>query len=211
MIRINLLQERKARRADKGAEIVLFLCLVLVAGGAGLYFGVHAPLVAEVTRIRAMVTKKQQAIKRLTEGTKDFDAVSAKLAEVKAQGEAVRRLADARAVPAWLLRELSEILTKDRMPTMTKEVAERVRSDPNRQWAPGWDPRRVWIESFAEKGGRFNLRGGAESDADATQLALRLQSSAFFSEVTPEGGQTVDDVRSSVSFYRFSITGRVAY
>ena len=104
----------------------------------------------------------------------------------------------------------SWLLTKDHKPTMTRDMEERVKSDHNRQWTGSWDPKRVWIESFEEKDGRFTLKGGAQSDTDVTQLALRMQSSVFFQDVYMEKGETADD-KSKVTFYQFSISGRVVY
>jgi hypothetical protein len=83
--------------------------------------------------------------------------------------------------------------------------------DPNRGWAQGWDPKHVWIDSFEEVGGRFTLRGGAQSDSDMTQLALRLQASMFFTDVVPQQGDEALDRQSGASYYRFTISGRVVY
>jgi hypothetical protein len=80
----------------------------------------------------------------------------------------------------------------------------------NRRWQDGWDPKHVWITSFEEKAGRFKIDGGAQSDSDMTQLALRLQASMFFDNVIPEGGGEAKDP-GGVSYYKFTITGKVRY
>jgi hypothetical protein len=69
----------------------------------------------------------------------------------------------------------------------------------------------VWISSFAEKSGVFTLAGGAQSDADVTQIAKRLQASVYFQEVTPRGGERTTDANGSVTYYQFTITGKVVY
>jgi hypothetical protein len=44
-----------------------------------------------------------------------------------------------------------------------------------------------------------------------TQLSKRLAASVYFMDVTPVGGERVTDTASGVSYYKFVITGRVAY
>jgi len=110
---------------------------------------------------------------------------------------------------------LPDILTPGRMPTMSKAMATRIsegpQGDPNRRFALDWDPRHVWITSFTEKAGAFTFEGGAQSDADVTQLAKRMQASVYFEEVTPRGGERLTDRESGSTYYRFTITGRVVY
>ena len=212
MIKINLLHDqKKAKRADKGQQSLAIGMGILGAAAAGLYLFVHTPLADEVGAAQAANSRVQQSIKKLSEETKDFDVINQQCKAATEQGEAIARLNDARAVPAWLLRELSSIMTKDHKPTMTSEMTERVKSDHNRQWTQGWDPKRIWIDSFEEKDGIFTLKGGAQSDGDVTQLALRLQASTYFANVQPEGGSTKSNNKASVDFYEYTITGKVAY
>src|SRR5262245_28531969 len=150
MIRINLLQEKKKgkrRRRASAAEvsgqkqILIGFGIIGVCAALG-FFLVHMPLQGEIDTLRAENAKRQKVIAQLTEETKEFDAVSAQLAAAKAQEEGINRLQSARATPAWMLYELSSILTKDHKPTMSLQMAEKVKSDPNRQFMPGWDPKR---------------------------------------------------------------------
>jgi type IV pilus assembly protein PilN len=94
---------------------------------------------------------------------------------------------------------------------MTAAVSEGSRSDPNKRFALDWDPKHVWVTSFKEKNGAFTLEGGAQSDPDVTQLAKRMQASVYFMDVTPQGGKRVTDTASSVTYYTFTITGKVVY
>jgi type IV pilus assembly protein PilN len=210
MIRINLLQERKAKRGDRGQKQLLTGALILGVAAVTVFFFVHVPLAEEVEAERANNDRLKASIKKLTEETKDFDIINQQFQAANAQKEAIKRLNDARAVPAWLLHELSNILTKDHKPTMTRDMEERVKSDHNRQWTQSWDPKRIWMESLEEKDGKFALKGGAQSDTDITQLALRMQASVFFKDVFMEKGETTDD-KSKVTFYTFTISGRVVY
>lgn len=214
MIKINLLQERKkARRAPKGQNELAIGFAAIAAAGAAIFFLVHSPLSDEIAKKKAASGKLKSEIKDLEAKTKDFDAVNKQAEALEAQAEAIQRLNDARAVPAWFLFELSRILTKGKDPTMTEEMIElvKIRKDPNRTFREDWDPKRVWIDKIEEKDGKFTLTGGAQADTDMTQLALRLQASVFFQEVTPEGGNTAEEKKMKVQYYQFKITGRVVY
>jgi len=212
MIRINLLQERKVKKVDKGQKSIMSGFVVALVAGFAVYFFVHKPVADDVESMQADVREKDRQKRQLMEETKEFDIIKQQFAVALEQGEAIRRLNDARAVPAWLLHELSNIMTKDHKPTITADMQELVKIDHNRQWTPGWDPKRIWIESIDETGtGEFSIQGGAQSETDVTQLALRLQASVFFRNLVPEGAQRQLDPRTKSSFYKFTMTGKVAY
>jgi type IV pilus assembly protein PilN len=211
MIRVNLLQQKRAKRTDKGQQSILVGFLVVLLAGGGTYFLLHSPLVDAVDAAREANERIQRSINKLKDETKDFDVINRQFQALEAQNASIQRLNDSRAVPAWALGELSSILTKDRQPTMTPEMQERVKSDQNRQWAQAWDPKRVWIDSFAEKGGAFTLRGGAQTDADITQLALRLQASVYFDDVIMQTGSSTRGGPNKVAHFQYTITGRVRY
>jgi type IV pilus assembly protein PilN len=212
MIKINLLREKKRlKKAPKGQNAFAVGMMALGGAAALVYFFVHAPLSDQVTAQKGANEKVRRSNAQMAEETKDFETVNQQYQALLDQEEAIKRLNDARAVPAWLLRELSSILTKGHQPTMTQEMTERVKTDPNRQWNLAWDPKRLWIMGFTEKGGEFTLTGGAQSDTDVTQLALRLQASVFFTEVVPEGGATTTDQQTKVQYYTFTMKGKVVY
>lgn len=210
MIKINLIQQKKARSSSDPAQQVLlavFACLIGLFGG--LYVLVDMPINEEIEGLsekNAALTAENQAIESRT---RDYDALKKAVDLANAQKTAIDQLNNARAVPAWLLAELSRILTVDGQPTMTDAMARRVRDDPNRAWAEGWDPKHVWVTSFTERGGRFTLAGTAQSDSDMTQLALRMQASVYFDQVVPEGGRSA--ASGDVQLYSFTISGIVRY
>jgi hypothetical protein len=57
----------------------------------------------------------------------------------------------------------------------------------------------------------FKLEGGAQTESDVAQLSKRLAASVHFLDVSPSGGERVTDQASGVNYYKFTITGRVAY
>jgi len=211
MIKINLLPQKRSKKADAGQQTLLIGFGAVLAVGALVFLLVHKPLQDSIDADQKTNAAMKTKIKKLKDKTKDFEKLEAAFQAAQEQQEAIERLRNARAVPAWLLHELATILTKDRNPTMTPEMAKRVMEDPNRAWVQGWDPKHVWITKFEEKGGRFKLFGGAQSDSDMTQLALRMQASVFFEDVLPQTGKEVHEKAGGVSYYDFQITGKVVY
>lgn len=212
MIRINLLQEKKkSARAERGQMSVLYAAVGLGAAALAVFFLVHMPLQSKLDDVKAENDKRSKNIKQLQEATKEFDTVQAQLIAAKEQEDAIKRLNSARAVPSWMLFELSNVLTKDHKPTLSPEMAERIKNDANRQFSPGWDPKRIWVDSLDEKDGLLSISGGAQSTTDVTQFALRLQASVFFTDVQPMTVTAAVDNASKLAYYKFTLTGKVLY
>jgi len=213
MIKINLIQQRKARRSGSEAsqKIILVGMMGLVGLGALVFVFVHQPMEADISAQVATNTKIKKQNDQIKEKTKNFEAIEAAFKVAQEQKEAIDRLNSARAVPAWLLWELSNILTRDHQPSLTEAMKSRLDNDPNRQWQDGWDPKHVWVTDFSEKKGIFKLTGGAQSDSDMTQLALRMQASMYFDDVLPEGGSVSSNKDANVDYYTFTISGKVRY
>jgi Tfp pilus assembly protein PilN len=211
MIRVNLLSQRKSRQSERGVQLLVLGSCVVIMAAILTYLFVHRPLLDEIARQEAAAKRAEEENKQLEQKTANFEKMEAAFKAAAEQNAAIERLTQARAVPAWMLYELSNLLTRNRQPTMDETAADRVRNDINRGWMDDWDPKHVWITRFEEKGGRFTLQGGAQSDGDMTQLALRLQASAFFANVVPEGGDEAVAKDNGVNYYRFTITGKVRY
>jgi hypothetical protein len=98
---------------------------------------------------------------------------------------------------------------------MTEDMAKRTGSgpdsDPNKQFQADWDASHVWMTGFSDASGLFKLEGGAQSENDVAQFAKRLAASAYFGDVAPAGGERITDTVSGANYYRFTITGKVAY
>jgi Tfp pilus assembly protein PilN len=214
MITINLLPERRARRAT-GAD----------ASARSLGFGVLGVLAAAVVVAVFVDLPKRKQLDELTDTNRQLgNAIQAKTKKLagyaelkKAADEAderyksIRRLLSTKVVPANVLHELGEILTPNRRPKMTDDMKQRIESDPNKRFAADWDASHVWLSAFSDTGGVFKLEGGAQSESDVTQLAKRLAASVYFLDVTPAGGERLADSQTGASYYRFTITGKVAY
>ena len=142
----------------------------------------------------------------------DYDKVKAQREQLIKQRDAIKKLQDNRSGPVWMMRELSDILTKGKGPTYNKEeLAEALQKDPNAASNPNWDSRRVWMLSYEEKAHTVKIRGAAKSDEDVAELLKRLKQSAFFSKVYWQQTQPQSDAKLNVSYVTFDVSCQVHY
>lgn len=216
MIKINLLpQKKKAIETSPGERDVAIGMLAVAGVFTALYFGYHrgqAKKVHDLETVNRGIAQDNAAKKAQVDKQKDLESVVAAMTDREA---AISKLVKAKSTPAHLMQELGDMMTPGRMPTMTQAMADRTSDGPkgdiNRHIAPDWDPKHIWITSFAEKNGAFTLEGGAQSDGDVTQLEKRLQASVYFQDITPKGGERTTDANSNTTYYKFTITGKVVY
>jgi Tfp pilus assembly protein PilN len=216
MIKINLLPARKPRRQSEPGQLdVAIGGGALLAAAAVVFFVAHRPMAGDRDKFK----DEANAI------ANDNSAKKAKIADLpqreaafkaeQGRNAAIKQLVTTTVVPDNVLHELGEILTPSRLPTMTRAMSERVsqgpKGDPNRRLQLDWDPKHVWITSFATKGDTFTLEGGAQSEADTSQLAKRMQASVYFADVTSPTSSRFQDATSSLAYYKFTISGRVVY
>jgi Tfp pilus assembly protein PilN len=219
MIKVNLLpQKKRARRvpSEAGGNRDFVIGVVALAGAAAVvFFAVDQPRRSHLRDLRDTNDQLQQEINANNGQLKGYEELKKAAQEADERAKAINRLMAAKVVPANVLQELSDILTPNHLPTMTEDMAQRTgngpRSDPNKRFDLTWDPRHVWMTSFIDKNGSFKIEGGAQAEVDVTQLSKRLAASAYFSDVAPASEQRVADKDSGVNYYKFLITGKVAY
>ncbi|MBK7536339.1 MAG: PilN domain-containing protein [Myxococcales bacterium] len=212
MIKINLVPQRKVKRASEpGMKDVWVGAGAVLAATAAIVGLLHVPRQRELSKLEEANEVVQRELATLKESLKGFDELKKAAEAATIRGEAIETLLAAKIVPAYVLQELGAILTPGKDPTMTMEMSQRIKSDPNRQLDQSWDPKHVWIISFADKEGVFKLEGGAQSDGDVNQFAKRLQASAYFADVTPMRSERVLEQGSNISYNRFTITGKLVY
>lgn len=212
MIKINLLPARKPKRqSEPGQRDLMVGLLALILIGGAVFFLVDKPRRDDLAKLNKSNEDFQGEQARRKDKIKGLAEMRTTVAESSARADSINKLIDARAVPAHMLHELGEIMTPGRMPTMTKEMSAKVKTDPNYMFHDDWDPKHIWITELTETKGAFEMTGGAESDADVTQLAKRLQASAYFLEITPTGGEKVTDRESGITYYSWTIKGKVVY
>lgn len=216
MIKINLLPARKPKRqAEPGQTDVLIGVGALLAAAALVYFTVHRGYAEERDDFKAE-SESLAADNNLKRGRMaDMPVREAAFKAEQARNEAIKQLVNTIVVPDNVLHELGEILTPGRMPTMTKAMVERIsegpKGDPNRRFALDWDPKHVWITSFAIKGETITLEGGSQAESDIAQVAKRMQASVYFDEISSPSSTRVDEKQLGIVYYKFTITGKVVY
>jgi len=216
MIKINLLPQKRAKRTqaasqtDSASKHMLLGVGALVGAGALIFLAIDMPLRNDLDKFKERNRQVQKEIAEKTQKLAGYEVMKASEADAVKKIQAINRLLDAKIVPANVLHELGLILTV-RGPTMTEKMARLTESDPNKDFLRDWDPTHVWLSGFSDANGAFKLEGGAQSKEDVTQLSKRLAASVYFVDVIPAGGERVLDRDSGISYYKFTITGRVAY
>jgi Tfp pilus assembly protein PilN len=218
MIKINLLPQRRAKRvvgADPSSKQLVIGVAGLVGAIAAVALLVDMPRrlqLAELTRDNRELGRAIQARSKQLEGYAELKKAAD---EADERFRSIKRLVRAKVVPANVLHELGEILMTGKQPRMTKVMERRTGagddSDPNKRFQRDWDASHVWLSGWTDTGGVFKLEGGAQAETDVTQLAKRLAASVYFADVTPAGGERVVDSQTGTSYYKFTITGKVAY
>src|SRR5829696_7432352 len=137
------------------------MAAALLVGLAGVV-GVH---VHETGKLTAMVQENgriQTDIDRLKAELGDYDKVKAQREELLKQRKTIQALDSNRTGPVFLLRVLSEILTKGKGPTFDGVAYhESLLRDPNAGFNASWDTSRVWLEGFDENQKKVKIKGAA--------------------------------------------------
>src|SRR5258706_15129460 len=211
MIRINLLPVKATKRREQGVRQVIVGAVVLsVALAAIIVF--HGAQISQINTMRADNQATSRAIARLKAEIGDYEVVKAQREDLIRQRDAIKRLQANRAGPVWLMRELSDILTKGKGPTFNKEqYEEQLKRDPNAGFNPNWEPKRVWLLNYEERIHQVKIKGAAKSDEDVAEFLKRLKLSAFFSEVYWQQTQPTVDAKLNVAYVTFDVTCKVNY
>ena len=219
MIKVNLLPQRKTKRvrvssSDPSGRQAVVGVVALLGAAALVFVAVDMPKRSKLSDLRAANAALQQQINDKNKQLQGYAELKKAAEEAQRRNDSIDRLLGTKVVPAHVLHELGKILTREG-PTMTEAMAKLAgtgpESNPNKQFQMDWDTNHVWITSFVDKSGTFKLDGGAQSESDVTQLSKRLAASVYFLDVTPAGGERVFDKETQLSYYRFTITGKLAY
>ena len=211
MIRINLLPVKAAKRREQGQRQLLLGAIVFTLALVGVIV-FHTAQASKINEIRAQNQKTSADIARLKSEIGDYELVKAQRDELIRQRDAIKRLQSNRSGPVWMMRELSDILTKGKGPTFNKEqYEEAIKRDPNAGFNSNWEPKRVWLLSYEEKAHAVKIKGAAKSDEDVAEFLKRLKLSAFFSDVYWQQTQPMLDTKLNVSYVQFDVTCKVNY
>jgi len=219
MIKINLLPQRRAKKRasspDESTRPLIIGVAGLAAAAALVILVVDLPRRSRLSDLMASNQQLQSEIQAKNRQLDGYAELKKAADEADEHYKSILRLLSTKVVPAHVLHELGEVLSATKYPTMTEDMAKRTGSgpdsDPNKRFQADWDASHVWLSGFTDTAGVFKLDGGAQSENDVAQLAKRLAASVYFTDVTPAGGERVADTASGTNYYKFTITGKVAY
>jgi hypothetical protein len=220
MIKINLLPAKRAKlrisaASEPGSRDFAIGCAALAAVAAVVFFAVDQPKRSHIHELRDSNDKLQQAIAQKNDELKGYAELKKAGEEADKRAIAINRLINAKVIPANVLHELGEILTANHRPTMSDDMIRwtgtGAEGDSNKRFDLTWDPTHVWLISFVDNNGDFTLDGGAEAEIDVHQLSKRMAASIYFANVAESRGERIADRESGISYYKFTITGKVAY
>lgn len=213
MIRINLLPQKKKRvESSSGGDTWVLFALGALVLEFVLLFVFHGfkerELEAEQQKnatIRSQISTSQNAVKNHTEVTKELE-------RLRAREDAIARLQSARTGPTAVLLEIAKLLTTGRGPTIDPEALAQIRRDnPLAVSSPNWDTRRLWITEFHEENRLMKLSGVARDATDVSELAKRMNLSAFFGNVRLLPARKSSDSKSGLELVQFALEAEVKY
>jgi Tfp pilus assembly protein PilN len=223
MIKINLLPQKRTKlrgaamtAREPGTKDIVFGIVGLAIAAVAVFAVVDAPRRSRLSAVKESNAALDQEIKAKNAQLKGFAELKKAADDADERVKGINRLNAAKVLPANVLHELSQILSNVG-PTMTEEMARKtgtgIDSDPNKRFDLTWDPTHVWVTAFLDnaKDGAFRLEGGAQAQIDIIQLSKRMQASVYFASVSQQSEERLTDRETGVTFYKFVITGRVAY
>lgn len=203
MIRVNLLPIKKARRRSEGrTQLAVFAGLVLLQ--CVLLAVIYLDLSSQVDDLKQEVAVNQREVSAAEKELESTKVLEAKQTEQQKQVDILNELEEKRTGPVRLLDELQAVLSPPR-----NEAERHARARMN--WNVEWDPRRLWIESWSEADGTFQMTGLALNADDVAEYLERLTSARYFDRIQLNFVKAVSATKDSVDLVDFSITGTLLY
>jgi type IV pilus assembly protein PilN len=185
MIRINLLAQKKRAERSDGSQVWLAVVMVVVLAEVAALFLFHSIKAEELADQKRKNAELNSQIEQAKKNVANHTQVKAELAQLRAREAAIQKLQSARSGPTAALLELARILTPGRGPSVDPDrLAQLRRDNPLSVFNPNWDARRLSVTSFVEAQRKLKIDGMARDGEDVSELARRLNLSAFFYDVT---------------------------
>lgn len=212
MIRINLLPQPRRVERQEGSQLWMVVILVLLLAEIAGFFVWHGQL-AEELELRQRTNRELQAqIDQSKRTVANHGEVLKKLEELRSREAAIQQLQAARTGPTAVLLELARMLTPGRGPSVSPEKLSQVRREnPLSMHNTGWDPRRLWLNSYVEKNRSVKLDGSARNGEDVSELARRMNLSDYFTDVKLLPGQKSKDKATGLQLVDFQLEAKVQY
>jgi len=185
MIRINLLAQKKRAERSDGSQVWLAVVMVVVLAEVAALFLFHSIKAEELADQKRKNAELNSQIDQAKKNVANHAQVKADLAQLRAREAAIQKLQSARSGPTAALLERARILTPGRGPSVDPDrLAQLRRDNPLSVFNPNWDARRLSVTSFVEAQRKLKIDGIARDGEDVSELARRLNLSAFFYDVT---------------------------
>jgi type IV pilus assembly protein PilN len=211
MIRINLLPVKHVKKVQAGQRQLFILVLAVVAEIAVLFF-LYQLEASEVEDLKRKASFLDQEIQQLKREVGDFDQLKAKHDQLLAQQKVINDLQKARTGPVWVMRELSDVLTPGKGPSIDQASYEALlRQDPNAGYDPRWNPHRLWLEKLQESGSEIRLMGKAKDYDDVAEFHKRINLSKYFTDDFLERNDLIHDTKLNQKLVRFSLRAKLTY
>lgn len=211
MIRINLLPDAVRPQQTQGGQGWLIVLMAALAVEVVAAFILYSFKQAELQTQKQENARIEERIKQAQAAVKDHPEVTKKIEALRAREEAIDKLQRGRLGPAAMMVELSHLLTKNRGPSVTPEKLEEVQNDSLGAYNQGWDPRRLWLLEFSEQDRIMRLEGLARDGDDVSELARRMNMSAYFADVRLLPAKRTKADQSGIEWVNFQLEARVRY
>jgi type IV pilus assembly protein PilN len=93
----------------------------------------------------------------------------------------------------------------------TAELEQLRRESPLLAFNPGWDVRRLWLDSFVEIAHKCTIIGFGKTNEDVAEFLRRLNISKVFDHVTLQATSAAIDAKAGLPMVRFALTCEVKY
>lgn len=211
MIRINLHPVRQIKKVQAGKRQLFFLALVIVGELAIMAF-LYSWKSGIVEERRQEAKGLNLRISQLKKEVGDFDQLKKQRERLLAQRNVINKLQKGRTGPVWMMQELSDILTPGKGPTVDQQSYEELlRRDPTAGYNPRWNPHRLWIQSFTERGKKVRIRGRAKDYDDVAEFNKRVHLSTYFSKDRLIRNSQTRDGKLKLKVVNFDLRCRVNY
>jgi len=192
--------------AQTWGVIYLLACLAWAVILVLFYLNKHGSLEEQ----QAKNDELQGLIDRAKSQSENISDVEAKLQKSKQLEEVVGGLQAARQGPARVLLELSKILSEGGGPTVPPDQLDAMRRDnPLQLYNPGWDVRRLVLDTFEETSRKCTMTGSGKTNEDVAEFLRRLNISEVFDKVTLQGTNAASDKEGPA--VHFNLTCEVKY
>ncbi len=215
MIRVNLLPQKKEGRRAGGGEgsqawLIALLGAVLLEVVVLVVF--HKGKLEDLEAIQHKNDQVKSSIDEISKQIANHADIKAQLKDLRDREDAIQKLQSARSGPTAAMLELSRILTPGRGPTTDRDKIEQLkRDDPGAVPNPNWDPRRLWLDKYADEGRFVRFSGLARDGEDVSELLRRLTLSDYFYELKLLPASKAKDTATGLELVRFELSAKVRY